>query len=333
MRLFMLILVALIPPGGAWARSDYAPQGQMQEFSLPVAGVERWTTVYRPQGYRAGAPVVLLLHGGTQSMRKILKRNAGGTRHWLALADREKFLLLVPNATNAETGDANGDKQNWNDLRTGAARGKSSADDVGFLVRLLEWAREKYQYDPRRVYVTGASNGGMMTFRLLVEQPQRFTAAAAFIASLPVAPPKPAAGPRVPLMLLNGTRDPLVQWQGGTIRGERGETMAIEPMVQWWLDVNGVNRERADTESLPDLDPRDGCRISRTTWPADHADAAPVVFYRAEGGGHTLPSIAYPLHSGPILHRIIGPVCHDAEGAELAWDFFKSFAGSPEARH
>ena len=231
---------------GAYAGN--APQGQTQELSLPVAGATRWTTVYQPPGYRSGAPVVVLLHGGGMSMRKTFSANAGGMRQWLYIADREKFLLLIPNATNGKTGDPKGDRQNWNDLREASATGKAAADDVGFLMQLLDWAQEKYQIDPRRVFVTGASNGGMMTFRLLLEQPRRFAAAAAYIASLPAtAPPKPAATTRVPLMLFNGTRDPLIQWQGGEIRGERGTTMAIEPMVQWWREVNGVSHVRRPT--------------------------------------------------------------------------------------
>lgn len=323
-RWLQLLVIPWLLVGAAQA--DDEPQGQAQELSLSVAGGARWTTVYQPPGYQAGAPVVLLLHGGGQSMRKIFSAHAGGMRQWLDIADREKFLLLIPNATNAKTGDPKGDKQNWNDLRDAGITDKAGADDVGFLVQLLDWARDRYHYDPKRVFVTGASNGGMMTFRLLLEQPQRFTAAAAYIASLPAtAPPRPAAGKRVPLMLFNGTRDPLIQWQGGEIRGERGTTMAIEPMVQWWREVNGVHDAPANTATLPDRDPDDGCRITRTEWQAATPDGAPLVFYRAEGGGHALPSIAHPLHLGPLWRRLIGPVCGDVEGAELAWEFFRRY--------
>jgi polyhydroxybutyrate depolymerase len=126
-------------------------------------------------------------------------------------------------------------------------------------------------------------------------------------------------------MLYNGTRDPLIQWNGGEIRGERGKTLAIEPMVQWWREVNGVSDVSALTETLPDRDPKDGCRIDRNIWQSAKKDSAPVVFYRAEGGGHALPSIAHPLKLGPVARRIIGPECREAEGAELAWGFFKPY--------
>lgn len=317
----LVLTLLLLVPG---AHGDNASRGQARELSLPVAGATRWFTVYQTPGYRPGAPVVLLLHGGGMSMRKIFSARAGGMRQWLHIADRENFLLLIPNATNGKTGDPKGDRQNWNDLREPGATGKAVADDVGFLMQLLDWAQDKYRYDPRRVYVTGASNGGMMTFRLLLEQPRRFTAAAVFIASLPAtAPARPPDGPRVPLLLFNGTHDPLIQWQGGEIPGRRGTTMAIEPMVQWWREVNGATRWPTAVGTMPDRDPDDGCRITRTVWNAETSGGAPVEFYRADGGGHALPSIAHPLNLGPFARRIIGPVCRDVEGAELAWDFLK----------
>jgi poly(3-hydroxybutyrate) depolymerase len=94
-------------------------------------------------------------------------------------------------------------------------------------------------------------------------------------------------------------------------------------MVLWWREVNGVGRAPASTDILPDRDPEDGCRITRTEW---NTGPAPVVFYRAEGSGHALPSIDHPLNLGPIARRIIGPVCRDVEGAELAWEFFKRYS-------
>jgi len=302
-----------------------AGAGVRDEHSLQVGNQLRWTTVYVPENMQRDAPVVMLLHGGGQSMRKILAEGSGGTSHWLQVADREGFLLLVPNAANARNGDPKGDRQNWNDLRPATAKAKSSADDVAFLMRLLDWAHDTYHYDPRRVYVTGASNGGMMTMRLLLEKPERFAAAAAFVASLPaVAPTLPGPGKRVPLMLFNGTKDPLIQWPGGMIKGNRGETMAIEPMVDWWKQVNGVDRTNAQVDSLPDRDPQDGCRIERTAWSAP-SPGAPLVFYKAEGGGHALPSMEHPVRKGPLVRRLIGPVCRDAEGAELAWEFMKAY--------
>jgi polyhydroxybutyrate depolymerase len=293
------------------------------EHSLTHGGAARWLRVYVPRDLPAGAPTVLLLHGGTQSMRKIFRRGAGGTQAWPALAEREKFLLLVPNGTSPETGDTASDRQSWNDIRPRTTPHLAHVDDVGFLCAALDWAAGLYATDPARVYVTGASNGGIMAFRLLMEAPGRFAAAAAFVANLPEDPARMTTPARpAPLMICNGTLDPLMLWEGGEIRGGRGRMRSTPATVQWWVQANRADMARAVSDVLADLDPTDGCRIVRTRYSAQPG-GAPVELLTVQGGGHALPSIKHPLPQTGLIRRWIGPASADAEGAELAWDFFK----------
>ena len=315
-----MILLAILPLGQARGQET----GAWTESSMLVGGKERWYRIYCPKSLRPGAPTVLLLHGGTQGMHKLFSPRAGGTRAWLGLADREGFLLIVPNGTNAKTGDPRGDEQNWNDLRPSDER-QTEADDVRFLLQLLDHTAARHRTDPRRVYVTGASNGGMMAFRLLIEAPERFAAAAAFIAVLPadltgVNPPRMAT----PLFIANGTKDPLVKWEGGMVRGQRTLMLSVEANRDWWVRTNGAGPAGA-LETLPDKDPKDGCRLHRTVHPPARPGGAPVVFLRMEGAGHALPSLSHDLPDSLLVRRLIGPPCRDAEGAELAWAFMSGF--------
>ena len=299
------------------------------EHTIRVGGVQRWFRVYVPPQLPAHAPAVVLLHGGTQSMRKIFQRQAGGTRAWLDVAETEGILLLVPNGTNPQTGDAEGDRQNWNDLRPNGSRRQTTADDVGFIRGLLAWTREHFPIDTNRISVTGASNGGMMAFRLLLEMPHAFATAAAFIANLPetkivLKPPEKAT----PLLIANGTRDPLIRWEGGEIPGRAGRTLSTDATLAWWIKANRADASKAATDTLPNTDPNDGCRIHRTFYPA-LPGGAPVCFLKIEGGGHTVPSRDYGLPNRPLVRRWIGPVCRDAEGARLAWDFMKDKTRAP----
>ncbi len=226
----------------------------------------------------------------------------------------------MPNGVNPDNGDPRGDNQNWNDLRQDVSRA-SSADDVGFVLALLDWAQATYATDRVRVYVTGASNGGMMTFRLLMEAPERFAAGAAFVAALPVAdnrlnrPSQPT-----PLMLANGTLDPLIIWNGGKIAGNRGETRSVAATVSWWVEANKAVAQAGDATQLPDRDPRDNCTIERREHAAGPG-VAPVVAYTMRGGGHNLPSAQYAIPDTWLVRRFIGPVCRDVEGTELIWAF------------
>lgn len=198
----------------------------------------------------------------------------------------------------------------------------TDADDVGFIRALLDEAAVAFAFDPRRLYVTGASNGGMMTYRLLIELPQRFAAGAAFVANLPAEDDrlrKPVLP--TPLMIMNGTEDPLVRWDGGTIGRGRGTARSTLATVQWWIDALDAERAPASVERLPDRDPQDGCEISVAAHAA-RAGGATVAFYTMHGGGHAMPSFRHPIPDTRLVRLLLGPVCRDAEGAEIAWRFF-----------
>ena len=321
-----VLLVTITAP--AWSQqdrskaptqSDIAALG-LEERSLRVGQTDRWFLVQAAPDRTRPAAVLIVLHGGGLSMRRQLAPNAGATRGWPDLARRENVLLIMPNAVNSDTSDAKGDNQNWNDLRRDVAR-ESSADDVGFILGLIDWAHQTYHTDRSRVYVTGASNGGMMTFRLLIEAPETFAAGAAFIAALPrettgiKQPSKPT-----PLLIANGTLDPLVIWSGGKIAGNRGETRSVADTVRWWVEANKAAASPQSIVLLPDTDPNDQCTIERREYPAQSGGAV-VLTYTMIGGGHNIPSAKYPLEDRPLIRRFIGPVCKDVEGIELAWDF------------
>jgi polyhydroxybutyrate depolymerase len=311
---------ARMPPAPTTA--DMAALG-LQEKSIDVGGVARWFLVQPPVNADEAVPVLIVLHGGSQSMRRIFAANAGASRGWPALARRENVLLLVPNAMNGKTGDAYSDEQNWNDLRENIRNG-SDADDVGFIVAMADWAARTYKTDKRRVYVTGASNGGIMTFKILMQAPERFAAAAAFVASLPVegedlrVPSRPT-----PLMIANGTRDPLVQWDGGRIAGGRGTTRPVAQTVQWWVKANAA-AGTSKTTQLADRDLEDDCVIQSRTFKAK-SDGADVVAVTLEGGGHSMPSVKYRLPNTWFIRNYIGPVCRDVEGVNLIWDFLSHY--------
>ncbi len=317
-----LLMVLCIRPVSA---QNSAPVGEIlerpnwRESSLRAGELTRWYRVYVPGSLPEKTPVVLLLHGGLQSMRRIFSSGAVATNEWADVAETERFLLVVPNGTNPATGDTRGDRQSWNDGRVVDSPVEPRVDDVAFLTELLGRIERDYSIDGGRIYVTGASNGGMMTFRLLMEVPERFAAGVAFIANLPVDGPviqKPALP--TPLLIANGTKDPVVKWEGGEILEGYGFVRSVEATVAWWVDANHARPENPLSEYLPDLDPTDPCRVLRTTYAAKE-NGAPVVFYTLEGGGHVMPSRKHIIPDS-FPNR---PVCRDVEGARLAWVFMK----------
>lgn len=328
--LIFLLIVILLASGCSLGtnriRSDKLPEG-WSEGSFSYDGLTRWYRIYTPDPLPEKPALVLYLHGGTLSMRSLFSPLVDGTDRWFSIAEEEGLVLLVPNGVSAKTGDTYGDDQNWNDLRPDSAAGQTTVDDVGFLMALLEKVSGELPIDETRVYVTGASNGGMMTYRLLIERPDRFAAGAAFIANLPALsegltlPISPT-----PLMIANGSEDPLMPWDGGAVAKDRGWVMSTDETVLWWVEANQADPTRLNSTTLPDLNPEDGCRVREDYYPAGEG-GEPLLFYALLGAGHTMPSLTLPGQFLKLAERIVGPVCQEVEGVDLAWDFFSGQSG------
>lgn len=293
------------------------------ENSITISDLKRWFRIHKPASYTQGAPVVVLLHGGTQSMRKVFGPKAGATKEWLTISEKYGFLLVVPNGMNMKTGDTYGDNQTWNDGRPGLKSSKFPHDDVAFIRELLEYVHTAYHPDMSHVYVTGASNGGHMTNRLVMESPELFSAAAPFIANVQTWIPRvPKPEVPTPLLIGLGTEDRLNKFQGGSGLG-RVENLSAEETESFWVKTNSA-RLIPQKSVLPDLDPQDSCRIVLNKHDA-LPGGAPVHFYVMRGMGHQMPSIKHRIPDNFLIRQIFGNGCHDAEAAEMAWKFFQRY--------
>jgi polyhydroxybutyrate depolymerase len=261
-------------------------------------------------------PTVILLHGGTQNAEKAWRQTS-----FPELARRHRFVLIAPDGIDG----------NWNDGRDKYQSGADSAqvksvDDVGFISALIEKADTEFGADPARVYVTGSSNGGLMSWRLLCERPELFAAGAPTIATLTLNPNERCPGGKgIPVIATFGTEDPLMPYDGSPViqRGsERMEARSSAPeSTRWWAVRNGCTAE-TDVTKLADNDPKDDSTLARYEYRNCPRGAA-VVRIDAVGGGHFLPGSK--VRDGFVLKRILGSANRDADGAMLIWDFVSQF--------
>ncbi|MEL6258889.1 MAG: prolyl oligopeptidase family serine peptidase [Pseudomonadota bacterium] len=287
-------------------------------------GLPRAFTLYTPETFQPGAPAYFVLHGGSQSMRRVLEPDTA-TRQWVDVADRDGALLIVPNGFNNTVQSGLGDNVSWNDIRVDGAGQTSSANDAGFLLEVLDRSATLRDYDTDSVFIAGSSNGGIMTMTMLIQSPERFSAGAAFIAALPEEDvPDPATA--TPFFMLNGTEDPLILFEGGTV-GEAGSpTRSVPDTVDYWTRVTGSDLSTEAFSSLPNSSVADNCEITETLF-ADAPGGQPTfVFYEAIGGGHNIPDPDTPPFPEEAFD-VIGNQCRDVQGIELAVDFFKSLGG------
>ncbi|MEJ2012170.1 MAG: PHB depolymerase family esterase [Anaerolineales bacterium] len=283
----------------------------MKRRTLEHGGRERKYYLVMPK-IPSGAekiPLVLALHGGGGTGRQMC-RLRGGVQE-LALA--EGFLVACPEGVD----------HHWNDGRLVYSRRtvQEGVDDVGFLLALVDALKAEFPIDRDRIYVTGVSNGGMMTMRMSCEASATFAAAAAVIAELPVDLNCYPEAP-ISILLMNGTEDPLVPWDGGQVhllRQQLGQVYSTQATIDFWLRSNECTQP-PNVAPLADADPDDGTLIIRESHPGC-AGGSSVVLYRVEGGGHTWPG---GVQYAPRF--LIGKVSRDAVAGELIWAFFQPLA-------
>ncbi|MFD4567644.1 PHB depolymerase family esterase [Streptomyces sp. NPDC058467] len=121
---------------------------------------------YAPVDLPANAPLVVALHGCTQSASDYHTHSG-----WQKFADQWAFDLVYPqtNSTNNSSSCFS-----WFDAGKDT-RGKGEAASIK---QMVDYAVAQHGSDPRRVYVTGLSAGGGMTADLLADYPDVFAGGA-----------------------------------------------------------------------------------------------------------------------------------------------------------
>lgn len=284
----------------------------LERQTLVVSGHVRSFVLFDPEGGNRGAaredasgpddsgdrtarglprprrPLVLALHGSGG--------NAGRFRGFLGgelerLAAERGWLVAYPEAVRGV----------WNDCRrrAGAAPRAAGIDDVDFLRRLADRLARERHADPRRVFLLGYSGGGHMAFRVGLEAPSVVRAVAVFGASLPTED-ELACDPGwagVPVLMVNGTRDPVSPFTGGDVIAPTGRALGAV---------------RASRESARWFEERAGGR-------------AVVRLVSIEGGGHAVPG---PASRFP---RAVGRTVRSYAGVKEALAFFAAQTGGSRA--
>ncbi|MEC9345627.1 MAG: prolyl oligopeptidase family serine peptidase [Pseudomonadota bacterium] len=275
-------------------------------------GTERSYETVVPDGLALPAPTLFALHGGGGGIARM--RNFSGLDREAA---RIGMVVVFPQGIGGH----------WNDGRDAPTvrleQDGRNTDDTGFLVALATHLAATGIADPRRTYVTGISNGGMMSLRLACEAAGTFAAFAPVTASLPVELTGCRPARPVPVLLMNGTLDRLILWQGGPVAGDfpgdRGRTIAVEDTVAHLADANGCV---AAPETLPASDVGNGIRLAATRR-AGCRNGVEVTLYRFDGMGHRWPDTRTARMGRAI--DLLGPAPATFDAAAALRDFLLRF--------
>ncbi|MFC2176221.1 T9SS type A sorting domain-containing protein [Bacteroidota bacterium] len=257
-------------------------------------GLERAYILYVPANYSeaAAAPLVINFHGHTSNSQEQMFYG-----DFTKIAEAEGFIVVHPMGTL--------DFQNepyWNAGFGGAV------DDVGFTESLIDSLSAQYNIDQARVYSTGMSNGGYMSYTLACELSNRIAAIASVTGSMTTAQLNSCSPSRaVPVMEIHGTADPTVLYEG------KGFSESIPDVIDYWVDFNNCSAEPVITQ-VPNYNTNDGCTATHYVYKAGD-DGVEVEHYKIVDGAHTWPG-------APIN---IGVTNRDIDASEKIWEFFNKY--------
>ncbi|HPE24013.1 alpha/beta hydrolase family esterase [Albidovulum sp.] len=294
-RRAFLILAMLAAPLAA--RADLSRHDLVQD------GLQRSYRLFVPDGiarFAGPRPVVLVLHGGGGSSREV---RLSTRRRFDELAEAHGFLVVYPDAVG----------RIWD---TGAgmisSRLQPRRDDAAFLERVIAEVAARHPVDKARVFATGVSRGGMQAYALACGNPGLIRAIA------PVAMPLPEAslracrrGAAFGFLLIHGTADPIVPYDGGPITLGRRERDTVLSAPETYAVFQRRNGCKASVEGAPAGSVRRfnarGCR-------------APTAFLSVGGGGHGWPGGRKMIPGGRA-----GPINRDISSPDEIWAFFSRF--------
>ena len=276
---------------------------------INVGDGERRYQVHVPKSYDAtrATPVIVAFHGGGGNPMSMVKFSGLDAK-----SEEAGFIVAYPAGSGR-------DPERGLTFNGGGCCGYAKQrriDDIGFVTALLEDLEENANVDGDRIFATGISNGGIMTYYVASELSDRFAAIA------------PVGGPMmtdtchpkrpVPVMHFHGTGDQLAPFNGGQGKGSPGvpaflrpEFNSVDHSIQSWIKANGCNPEPT-IETLPDK-ADDGMRVIRKTW-SGGKNGSEVVLVEIKNGGHTWPG------QKPVS-KILGQSTMDISANDLMWEF------------
>lgn len=184
--------------------------------TINVNGKNRTIDVYAPNGMGENRPMVISAHGMGQDIA-YQKENS----RWDLVADTAKFLVVYPQS----------DGSTWDLSATG--------NDIAFIKAIIKEMSSKYKIDLDRVYMSGFSMGGMLTYSVANNMADQIAACAPVsgypIGDLTAKPSRP-----MPIIHTNGDKDDVVHYEPwkGNFNGMYQEQQGAYAQAEAWAKAN-----------------------------------------------------------------------------------------------
>jgi polyhydroxybutyrate depolymerase len=272
-------------------------------YTVRHGGRERVYLVHVPKTYRANTPmpVVIAMHGGGGSASYMAKDE---NYRLISKSDEAGFIAVFPNGTGALPSGA---LATWNaGICCGKAR-DNNIDDVGFIRTMMARLNTQVSVDRRRVFATGMSNGGMMSYRLACEMPDMIRGIMAVAGTDGTKTCNPRSP--VPVLHAHARDDDHVLFEGGKgpaarDPGKEADYVSVPDTISKWVGLNNAVPQPRRVLSVAGA----YCDLY-----AAGPRGAPVKLCVTQTGGHSWPG-------GGALRGKQPSKAIDAN--DLMWDFF-----------
>lgn len=299
--LIWTLALALLALTGASHAADTQDPAQKLDFG----GLSRSYLLHIPADAPAGPlPLVMVLHGGAGSGASAAKMTG-----FDEVADEQGFIVVYPDGTDKPRPlmHAMG-KPGFLTWNAGSCCGyaeEHGIDDVGFIRAVVADVEKAHPVDPKRIFATGISNGGMLSYRLACEASDLFAAIGPVAGIIEI----PDCRPTHPVAVIDfqGTADENVPLDGGIGKkevGKKEDRKPVQDSIDLWTKVDGcsvtVKSEHPDVH----LTNYGGCEAGTA-----------VDYYVVQGGSHDWPG-------GQQIAAFLDKPDPNVLATRLIWSFF-----------
>lgn len=266
-----------------------------EQCEMTRGGFFREFIQYIPQSLNENgenAPIVFVLHGYTSYDDWIFDYSNFETQ-----ADEHGFILIFPQGTIYQpTGETH-----WN---VGGWTSQSTTDDIDYIDSIIDYLDGNYRVNLNRIYSTGMSNGGFMSYVLACQLSHRIAGIASVTGSMTNQTfDECDAKHPMPVMQIHGAKDNTVPYEGND------NMKPIDDVMEFWVNYNACNVTPSET-IIEDSD-GDGLGGTLSVYNGCMNDVS-VELYYLDGLRHQWPSLK-------------GTRVFDIDSASVIWEFFSKY--------
>jgi len=270
-------------------------------FSFMHNGLRREYIVHVPASLPRGkpAPMLLAMHGGGGDMD--FQADHYGIKE---KAEEAGFIAVFPNGYSRFK---SGILATWNAGNCCGKAVEQNIDDIGFLKEVIQRVTRQANVDRGRVFATGMSNGGMMSYRLACEEPEMIRAIAAVAGTDNTRACNPSRP--VPVIHFHAKDDTHVLYNGGSGFDALTKTdfVSVPATIEKWVRLNHSRPQARRVLTVGAA----ACDLH-----AAGPGGAPVKLCVTETGAHSWP--------GASSRRKNQQPSMAINANDLMWEFFQS---------